>query len=148
MRHHGPWVLPNDPPPTVTIQNVRPQVDCGRYAVKREAGDLLRVTADIFKDGHDKIAAVLRIRQLGDRDWSETDMAYVDNDLWEGIVNLPEIGRYEYTIQAFPDAFASWHDELTKKAQAGLDVAVELQEGVLLFDRVRVTATSELDTSS
>lgn len=131
------------PPATVEIQNVRPQVDCGRYAVKREVGDTLRVTADIFKDSHDKIAAVLKLRKAGGDEWLETEMAFVDNDMWAGEVALPEIGKYEYTILAFPDAFATWHDELTKKVNAGLDVEVELREGQLLLERARDLATDE-----
>ena len=82
MHRSSAVFLHDAPPATVEIQNVRPQVDCGRYAVKREVGDTLRVTADIFKDGHDKIAAVLRLRRLGEDAWVETDMAFVDNDMW------------------------------------------------------------------
>ena len=49
---------------TVIIENVQPQVDGGRYPVKRAAGETVRVTADVFKEGHDELAVVLRWRQL------------------------------------------------------------------------------------
>jgi starch synthase (maltosyl-transferring) len=145
MHRPSAYLQQIEPPPTVMIQNVRPQVDCGRYAVKREVGDTLRVTADIFKEGHDKIAAVLKLRQSGVETWTESEMTFVDNDMWAGEVFLPEIGRYEYTIEAFPDAFATWHDELTKKVAAGLDVTVELHEGRLIVERTRNSAAGEHD---
>ena len=54
------------PPVSAIIERVEPIIDCGRYAVKREAGDTLVVSADIFKDGHDRMAAVLKIRKRGE----------------------------------------------------------------------------------
>jgi starch synthase (maltosyl-transferring) len=125
------------PPTSVVIQNVRPQVDCGRFAVKREVGDTLSVTADIFKDGHDKIAAVLKLRCIREVHWREAEMAFIDNDLWGGEIELPEIGRYEYTIVAFPDPYATWLNEMTKKVAADLDVELELREGQNLLEEAR-----------
>ncbi len=118
-----------EPPSGIIIERVWPELDCGRYPVKREVGDVLEVQADIFKEGHDKIAAVLRYRRWYDDEWSEAEMRFVDNDRWGGSVLLADNTRYCYTIQAFPDAYATWTDELHKKAEAGLDVGLELREG-------------------
>src|SRR5438270_182749 len=63
--------------PTAVIENLQPLVDCGRYMVKRVVGDDLAVEADIFKDGHDIVAATLKWRQLGETHWHETPMAQV-----------------------------------------------------------------------
>jgi starch synthase (maltosyl-transferring) len=121
------------PPSSIVVEHVIPDLDCGRYPVKREVGDLLDVFADIFKDGHDKLAAFLRYRHGDDRGWSEVEMRYVDNDRWAASFPLEHSGRYVYTIEAFPDRFATWRDELEKKAAAGLDVASELLEGHALI---------------
>jgi starch synthase (maltosyl-transferring) len=130
-----PTLIDQSPAPSsVIIQNVQPQIDCGRYAAKREIGDRFRVTADIFKDGHDMIAAVLKIRRVPSESWQESEMAFVNNDQWAGEALLPELGFWEYTIEAFPDRFATWHDEVTKKVGAGLEVALEIREGRLLVD--------------
>ena len=67
--------------PTAVIENLQPLVDGGRYLVKRVAGDDLVVEADVFKDGHDVVAAALKWRLLGETRWHETAMAHVDNDL-------------------------------------------------------------------
>lgn len=117
------------PPTSIIIEGVWPELDGGRYPIKRETGDVLEVWADIFKEGHDKIAAVLRYKRWHDQDWLEAEMEYVDNDRWSASFLLTDNTRYLYTIEAFPDAFATWRDELEKKVGAGLDVALELREG-------------------
>ncbi|MDP9469870.1 MAG: alpha-1,4-glucan--maltose-1-phosphate maltosyltransferase [Chloroflexota bacterium] len=98
--------------------------------MKREVGDVLRVEADIFKEGHDRIAAVVRYRRWDDSEWLEADMHHVDNDRWAGSFLLPENTRYCYTVQAFSDVFRTWREGLEKKAAAGQDVGSELQEGL------------------
>lgn len=123
-----------DPPSSVVILNVSPIVDCGRYPIKREVGDVVRVSADIFKDGHDLLAAFVRYRPAGIDEWSEVEMQPTGNDHWEAEFTVLELGRYEYTIVAAPDPFATWRDEVTKKSGAGLDLSVELLEGRILLD--------------
>ena len=120
-------------PSSVLIEDVKPQIDAGRYPVKREVGDVLEVSADIFKDGHDMLAAVIRYRRWDESDWHEAEMAFVDNDRWAGSFPLTENTRYVYTVQAFPDAFATWVDELEKKIAADVEVHLEVQEGIGLI---------------
>ncbi|MCD6028033.1 MAG: alpha,4-glucan--maltose-phosphate maltosyltransferase [Thermomicrobiales bacterium] len=118
-----------DPPSPVIIERVQPEIDGGRYPVKRVQSDILEVSADIFKDGHDKIAAVVKYRRADEDDWREAEMRLVDNDRWAGEILLTDNTRYVYTIEAFPDRWATWSDEIGKKLDAGQDVALELLEG-------------------
>ncbi|MBW3633353.1 MAG: alpha-1,4-glucan--maltose-1-phosphate maltosyltransferase [Chloroflexi bacterium] len=118
-----------DAPSSIIIERVQPEIDAGRYPVKRVTGDILEVSADIFKDGHDKIAAVVKYRRASDDDWQEAEMRLVENDRWAGQVLLPDNTRYVYTIEAFPDQWATWQDEVEKKFEAGQDVALEILEG-------------------
>ncbi|MBA3450052.1 MAG: DUF3416 domain-containing protein, partial [Chloroflexia bacterium] len=118
-----------DPPSPVIIERVQPEIDGGRYPVKRVQGDIFEVSADIFKEGHDTIAAVLKYRRKDEQDWREAEMRPVDNDRWAGQILLPENTRYLYTIEAFPDRWATWRDEVEKKFEAGQDVSLELLEG-------------------
>ena len=113
----------------VVIEDVYPELDCGRYPVKREVGDRLEVWADVFKEGHDVISAVLKYRDKGADRWSETPMVLHENDRWTGSFPLVENTRYEYTIEAWFDEFETWRGELGKKVDAGHDVEVELAEG-------------------
>lgn len=123
----------------IIIQNVLPEIDCGKYPVKREVGDELEVRAEVFTDGHVKVAAVLKVREAGAKDWSETPMQIVNPglDLWVGRVRLTRNGRAAYTIEAWVDAFETWRDELAKKRGAGQDVTLELIEGRAIVERAR-----------
>ena len=113
----------------VIIENVYPELDCGRYSVKREVGDRFEVWADIFKEGHDFLAAVLRYREKGAGGWSEAPMRLYENDRWTGGFDLRKNTRYEYTIEAWMDEFETWWVEVGKKVGAGQNVELELIEG-------------------
>jgi starch synthase (maltosyl-transferring) len=114
---------------TIIIEHVQPQIDAGRYAVKREVGDRLEVIADIFKEGHDIIGAVLRYKTVGESAWYEVPMLFVDNDRWKGFVDLTQNTRYLYTIGAYVLTFETWREELKKKHGAISDLSSELLEG-------------------
>src|SRR6266853_1709871 len=121
--------------PTAVIENLRPLINGGRYSAKRIAGDDLAVEADVFKDGHDVVAAALKWRLVGEPRWHETAMSFVDNDRWRGICSLNAVGVYEYTVEAWTDTFRSWRDEFTKKFEAGIsDLTAEALEGAVLIN--------------
>ena len=128
---------------TVVIERVTPEIEGGRYPVKRVVGDLLQVEADIFTHGHDVIRAMLLHRRLGEPDWREVEMQHVDNDRWRGAFVLEENTTYEYTILAWRDPFLSWAAELRKKHAAGLDISSELLEGMQLVERVLARADDD-----
>ena len=120
---------------TVVIENVQPLIGCGRYAVKRVAGQTVRVTADVFKDGHDMIVVVLKWRLAGSKRWHEAPMKDEGNDVWSGAFPLAEAGNYEFTIEAWPDAYATWREEFAKRHSSGQeDMASEILEGVHLLE--------------
>ena len=100
---------------TLIIEHVEPELDGGRYPIKRIVGEKLDVTADIFKEGHDTIGAVLRYKTLGHKEWLETPMHHVDNDRWAGSFPLSENTRYLYSVGAYVRSFETWRIELTKK---------------------------------
>src|SRR2546429_7166361 len=121
--------------PSAVIENLRPLRDGGRYPVKRIVEDDLTVEADVFKDGHDVVAAALKWRRVGEARWHETAMSLVDNDRWRGICSLNEIGVYEYTVEAWTDSFRSWRDEFTKKFEAKIsELTAETLEGAALIE--------------
>ncbi|HEX5503686.1 MAG TPA: alpha-1,4-glucan--maltose-1-phosphate maltosyltransferase [Thermomicrobiales bacterium] len=125
----------------LAILEVRPQLDCGRYAVKRIVGEPLRVAADIVKEGHDALAAEVRYRVPGTRQWRAVPMTYAyAPDKWSAEVPLARIGALEYTVAAWTDPFASWADELRRKVEAGRDVASELLEGAALVRQAAARA--------
>ena len=117
---------------TVIIEAVAPTVDGGRYAVKREIGAVVEVSADIFKEGHDVLVAFLKYRRAGETAWRETSMRHVDNDRWAGSFTLDAVGRWVFAIEALPDPFQSWLADLLKRLDAGQEVASDLLEGAVL----------------
>jgi len=114
---------------TIIIENVKPEINSGRYAIKREVGDRLEVTADIFKEGHDIIGGMLRYKTIQESGWHEAPMHLVENDRWAGFVELTQNTRYLYTIGAFIRTFETWREELGKKHRAIPDLTSELLEG-------------------
>ena len=116
----------------VVVEAIEPQIDDGRFPIKRTVGEEVRVRADIFADGHDAVAAVLRYRRAGDHPWHEVPMVLVENDRWHASFIVESMGRYEYTVEAWVDRFSSWRQELSKKVGAGQDVSPELVEGAAL----------------
>ncbi len=114
---------------TLVIQRVEPELDGGRYPIKRIMGENLDVTADIFKEGHDKIGALLRFKMLGQKQWQETPMHHVDNDRWAGTFLLDQNTQYLYSIGAYIKGYETWCEELSKKHGVLPDLSSELLEG-------------------
>lgn len=123
----------------VVIEGVRPQVDGGRFPIKRAIGELVRVDADIFADGHDVIACSLLYRPDGAHDWRETPMEALGNDRWRGEFRVTEVGRWRYTLVGWVDHFLTWRHDLTRRVQSE-DIAVALQMGADMVERTAARA--------
>jgi len=125
----------------ILIERVRPAVDGGRFPVKREVGDRLEVSADILKEGHERLAAVIRYRAEADPDWREAPLEPADNDAWTGSFPLAANARYRYTIEAWIDVFGSWVEEMRRRTAAGqTELGSEIAEGAELIRRARERA--------
>jgi len=121
----------------VVIERVRPEVDAGRFAIKRAFGERVEVSASIFCDGHDRIGAAVRYRRAADTDWVETAMQTLPNDRWQGCFTVSQIGTYEYTVVAWIDLFLTWRHDFLRRTDAA-DIALALKSGALLVsDAVR-----------
>ncbi len=132
--------------PTAVIENLAPLVDGGRYPIKRVVGEDLVVEADIFKDGHDVVAASLKWRVLGEPDWHETLMAHVDNDRWRGACTFYENAIYEYTVEAWTDVFRGWRHEFGAKFKANIaNLESEALEGAALLEAAAERTSDDQD---
>src|SRR5207237_3059383 len=122
--------------PSAVIENLQPLIDGGRYPIKRVTGEDLVVEADIFKEGHDVVAAELKWRMLGENRWHETPMKLIDNDRWRGACTLYENAIYEYIVEAWIDAFTGWQHEFSTKFKAGVTpLRSEALEGAALIEQ-------------
>lgn len=118
----------------VAIEGLSPEIDGGRFAVKRIEGEPLEISVDVFSDGHDKIAAAV-VYGRPDGDWQEEPLRFVVNDRWTATIGFDQAGSYQFSIIAWRDLYATWRDETKKKKAAGLNLALELTEGRELVDR-------------
>ncbi|MDI6853065.1 MAG: DUF3416 domain-containing protein [Deltaproteobacteria bacterium] len=118
----------------VVIEGVYPEIDGGRFPVKRTLGDKVKVEADIVADGHELIAADLLYRREQDASWRFARMMPLTNDRWRGEFQVLELGRYVYAIQAWVDRFRTWQWDLKKRVDAGQDVAVQFLVGAELIE--------------
>ena len=116
------------------IEGVSPSIDCGRFRAKAVATETVEVFADIYRDGPEVLRAVIRYRGPSATRWSEAPMTHLGNDRWSGAFTPTTPGRWRYTIEAWTDRFATWRRDFEKKAEAGQDVDLELQEGALLIE--------------
>ena len=124
----------------IVIDDVRPSAPRGHPA-KAVVGEAVRVSADIFKDGHDILAARVRWRPTaagadgaGDGKWQVAPMAELTNDRWEGVIQPEALGRHELVVEAWTDGYATWRHKATTKLAAGQDITVELEEGARLLE--------------
>jgi len=152
----------------VIVERIEPEIDGGRFAIKRAIGETVDVTATIFADGHDVVVAVLRDRHvrglgIGDwglgakeaeaipsraSDWRETamTMAAPGTDRWTARFDVTAIGWHEYEIVAWVDRFLTWQRDIRVKSSAGQDVSVELLEGALIV-RDAASRASDADAA-
>jgi len=117
----------------IAIEHVTPAVDDGRFAVKHIVGERFIVSADIFMDGHDHLAASVLVRAADEKQWHRIPMHHHDNDRWQASLSLSRLGRHYFCIEAWSDVYETFRDGLKKKADAGVDVHLELEEGRLLI---------------
>lgn len=114
--------------PRIAIERITGDIDNGRFAAKRIVGQPVIIEADIFSDGHDKIAAEVLWRPADERPWRRSPMAPLGNDRWRGTFIPDRIGRHLITVEAWQDSFASFQHALHSKMRAKVDVSVELEE--------------------
>ena len=121
----------------IVIEDIRPQVDCGRWPAKAVAGETVPVEATVFRDGHGIIAAAVCLVGPEDKRGQLVPMTEIGQgmDRWRAEVTLPRTGTWWFTIEAWADEIATWRRDTWTKLDAGRDVSLELEEGALLFER-------------
>ena len=126
----------------IVIERVSPQIDCGRFPIKRIIGETIVVEADVFADGHDLVTCQVLYRE-GEKEWQSSTMTRLDNDRWRGAFSVPKAGRYEYTVEGWIDRFQTWRVGLAKRIAVGQDVRVDLLVGAELIEGTAGRAKGE-----
>src|SRR5262249_10786206 len=131
------------PPQRVVIRGVQPEIECGRFPIKRVTGESVIVEADIFADGHDSISAAVRYRHEDDEAWSEVQMDALWNDHWRAEFAVASIGQYIYTISGWVDPVQTWYKDFLKRIAANQDVSADLQIGTALLNAAAERASGD-----
>ncbi len=124
----------------VIIEGVQPEIDAGRFPIKRVVGDEVTVEADVFTDGHDLMTSRLLWRHEKQRSWRHAPMLPLGNDRWRGSFGVESLGRYRYCIEAWVDPFRTWRSDLDKRVAAMQDVGVDLQIGAAWLEQAAARA--------
>ncbi len=127
----------------VIIENLKPEINSGRFSIKRVVGEKVIVTADIFADGHDIVWANILYRGPLGNDWCETPLRIKENDRWEGSFVVEEVGIYFYTIESGIDYFKTWQHDLKKKFNAGQNIETDMLVGIQYIQEVSQRAPED-----
>ena len=120
----------------VIIENVQPQVEGGLYPAKRTVQERIDISAHIFTDGHDHIRAEVLYRLTGEKSFTRLPLKHVSNDEWSASFSPSQKGQYVFKVLAWIDHFETWFDGFKKKANASVEVSVELLEGAIFLKRL------------
>ena len=128
-------------PTFAIIESVTPQVDSGRFPVKRVVGEEVEVTAACFAHGHELVACVVRHRGPGD-EWRETPMEPLGNDLWRASFDVDRVGLWEYAVHCWVDHLTHWRDEFIRRVDPDdIRLAAKIGADLLADGRVYVGTT-------
>ncbi|MEO6121326.1 MAG: alpha-1,4-glucan--maltose-1-phosphate maltosyltransferase [Acidimicrobiales bacterium] len=130
-------------PARIVIDDVRPRTP-GGFAAKAVVGEAVRVSADVFRDGHDVLAARCRWRPVSGDNWNVVVMRDGGNDRYEAVLEPDALGRHEFVVEAWTDRYATWRHKATTKLAAGQDVEVEMEEGARLLETRAAEAAAAL----
>jgi len=129
----------------IAILGISPAVENGYYPAKRCEGDLLEVEADVFADGHEKLAAQVLLRSPDGQE-IRIPMTPLGNDRWQAESALNHAGLWQFVIEAWLDVFGGFARDTAKKRAAGLDLTLEAEEGRLLIAEAAAGAKGAIKT--
>ena len=119
----------------VIIHSVSPEIEGGKYYVKRVPGDTVTVWCTAFGDGHDHIRCAVRYKHIDAKTWQTVPMTESGQDRYTATFTVDKRGFYKYEVEGWVDQLLHWHEGFKKKAGAGQHMAVELQIGAKLLEK-------------
>ncbi|MFI8827890.1 alpha-1,4-glucan--maltose-1-phosphate maltosyltransferase [Streptomyces sp. NPDC053431] len=121
----------------IPVLDVRPLVDCGRRPAKAVVGETFEVTATVFREGHDAVAANVVLRGPSGRlgPWTPMRELAPGTDRWGAEVTPDAEGLWTYRVEAWSDPLATWRHVAKIKIPAGIDSELVLAEGAELHER-------------
>ncbi|MFD3731901.1 maltotransferase domain-containing protein, partial [Streptomyces sp. NPDC058632] len=121
----------------IPVRDVRPAVECGRRPAKAVVGESFEVSATVFREGHDAVAANVVLKDPEGRRGPFTPMRELapGSDRWGAEITPDAVGRWTYRVEAWGDPVSTWRHHARIKVPAGMDTGLVLEEGGDLFER-------------
>jgi starch synthase (maltosyl-transferring) len=128
----------------IVIEEIRPRVDGGDFPVKAVVGERVEVEADIFAEGHTTLGVELHWRPTDRAPWRAVPMTPLGNDRWAAGFELERLGRWEFAVEAWADAFGAFAGGLAKKLEAGVAEPVDYLEGRRVIEAALARADGQV----
>jgi len=121
----------------IPVLGVGPVVECGRWPAKTVVGEPVPVTATVFREGHDRVAAQAVLVAPDGTEHTRVRMTLTapGTDRYSAPVVPDAEGRWTFRVEGWSDVYATWEHDATIKIAAGVDVEVMLEEGARVLDR-------------
>ncbi|GAA2848613.1 alpha-1,4-glucan--maltose-1-phosphate maltosyltransferase [Streptosporangium fragile] len=121
----------------IPILDIHPTVECGRYPAKAAAGETFEISATVFREGHDAVAAGVVLTGPDGVRGPLLPMSELapGTDRWGVEVTLPTEGEWTFRVEAWGDPLATWLHDAGIKIPRGMDADLMCEEGARLFDR-------------
>ncbi len=125
----------------IPIVDVQPVVDLGRQSAKATVGEPFPVSATVFREGHDALAAeVVLISPDGVRQAPLRMVKLADPvDRYQAWVTPTGVGAWSFEVRAWSDPIGTWEHDAAIKVPAGIDVELMFTEATLLLEQVRAS---------
>ncbi|MGZ6791838.1 MAG: alpha-1,4-glucan--maltose-1-phosphate maltosyltransferase, partial [Mycobacteriales bacterium] len=119
----------------IAVTEVAPSVSCGAYPARAVTGQTVPVTAKVFREGHDAVAANVAVRRPDGTALPFLRMAAGSDDGWSAPVTLDGEGLWTFVVEGWSDPLGTWWHDAPLKVDAGVDVELVLEEGARLYER-------------
>lgn len=124
------------PPPSVIIDRVLPDIDHGKFAVKRYLDEEIEIIAHLLVHGHELPKGRLLVRHESEEEFQSFHLWPKGNDEWAATFMPEKLGTYHCRIEAALDRFGSWKSDTLKKSAAGQNIHGDLQSGQMLLSKL------------
>lgn len=119
------------------IDDVRPQVSGRTLPAKAVVGEVVPVSALVWREGHDAVGATLQVTSPSGAEYSIAMQPEAYRPDYVHAVFVPdEQGLWRFRVDAWSDVLATWRNAASKKLAAGQtaeEMANDLAHGAELF---------------
>src|SRR4051812_10697998 len=124
----------------IPITDPSPVVSCGRWPARAVVGEVITVSATVFREGHDAVGTNVAVTRPDGTSGPYTPMRLIGEgtDRYAAEITIDQQGDWSFAIEAWSDPVETWRHAIEVKADAGQgldEVAVDLEDGAQVLER-------------